>query len=70
MIIKCPQCKKESQWEKNSSRPFCCERCRLIDLGHWADGDYRLPDKNPLNESEQMLVEQELEKQIQESNND
>ncbi len=23
--------------------PFCGERCRLVDLGRWLDGDYRLP---------------------------
>ncbi len=23
--------------------PFCCERCKLIDLGAWLDGDYRIP---------------------------
>jgi len=24
--------------------PFCSERCRLIDLGRWLDGDYRLSE--------------------------
>jgi endogenous inhibitor of DNA gyrase (YacG/DUF329 family) len=24
-------------------RPFCSERCRLLDLGRWLDGDYRIP---------------------------
>jgi endogenous inhibitor of DNA gyrase (YacG/DUF329 family) len=24
-------------------RPFCSERCRLLDLGRWIDGDYRVP---------------------------
>lgn len=23
--------------------PFCSERCRLLDLGHWLKGDYRIP---------------------------
>jgi endogenous inhibitor of DNA gyrase (YacG/DUF329 family) len=23
--------------------PFCCDRCRLIDLGRWADGSYAIP---------------------------
>jgi endogenous inhibitor of DNA gyrase (YacG/DUF329 family) len=22
--------------------PFCCERCKLLDLGRWLDGDYRV----------------------------
>ena len=40
--IKCPRCKKETQWEDNPSRPFCSEQCRLVDLGRWADEDYRI----------------------------
>ena len=35
----CPQCKKALVWsETNDFRPFCSERCRLIDLGAWATG--------------------------------
>lgn len=30
-------------WEGNPNRPFCSERCQLIDLGNWADGQYTLP---------------------------
>jgi len=29
-------------WEGNPFRPFCSERCRLIDLGRWASEEYRL----------------------------
>ncbi len=43
MIIKCPQCKKETFWENNPYKPFCSERCRLIDLGMWIEEKYRLP---------------------------
>ena len=28
-------------------RPFCGERCQLIDLARWADGDYRVPAERP-----------------------
>ena len=38
--LKCPQCKTDVEWQGNPSRPFCSERCRLIDLGHWADESY------------------------------
>jgi len=27
----------------NPYRPFCSERCKLIDLGQWATGAYRIP---------------------------
>jgi endogenous inhibitor of DNA gyrase (YacG/DUF329 family) len=40
--ITCPICRKEAKWDDNPFRPFCSERCRLIDLGKWASGDYRI----------------------------
>lgn len=42
MIITCPLCKKTTTWEENPWRPFCSERCRLIDLGKWASDEYRI----------------------------
>ena len=41
--VKCPRCRKETPWENNPYRPFCSERCRLIDLGAWAQERYRIP---------------------------
>jgi len=38
----CPVCKKESAWDGNPFRPFCTERCRVIDLGKWASEEYRI----------------------------
>lgn len=36
-IVKCPTCSKDVEWIKeNKFRPFCCDRCKLIDLGEWA----------------------------------
>jgi len=40
--IICPTCKKESVWDDNPYRPFCSERCRLVDLGKWASEEYRI----------------------------
>ena len=42
MEYKCPQCGKESAWKGNKYRPFCSERCKLIDLGTWADEKYKV----------------------------
>lgn len=42
----CPRCGEPSQWEDNPYRPFCSERCKLIDLGAWANEDYRLPTQD------------------------
>lgn len=42
--IKCPQCGRLTFYsEENSFRPFCSKRCRLVDLGQWADGKYKVP---------------------------
>lgn len=38
----CPQCGRPVSWKGNPHRPFCSERCRLIDLGKWAIGEYRI----------------------------
>ena len=40
--LRCPQCRKPTVWDDNPHRPFCSERCRLLDLGAWADEDYRI----------------------------
>lgn len=45
--VKCPTCKAIVKWDTaNPYRPFCCERCKLIDLGAWADGSYAIPDRD------------------------
>jgi uncharacterized protein len=41
--VKCPTCRKETAWEDNPHRPFCSDRCRLIDLGAWVEERYRIP---------------------------
>ena len=42
--VRCPQCGGESEWSvDNPARPFCSERCKLIDLGAWASESYRVP---------------------------
>ncbi|MDN5753305.1 MAG: DNA gyrase inhibitor YacG [Nitrosospira sp.] len=44
-IVNCPQCGKIVAWETgNRYRPFCSERCKMIDLGEWATESYRIAD--------------------------
>jgi hypothetical protein len=33
--VKCPTCDREIDWAQSPFRPFCSERCKLIDLGAW-----------------------------------
>lgn len=43
-IYRCPQCRKPVQWRSdNAWRPFCSERCKLIDLGDWAAERHAIP---------------------------
>ena len=52
--VKCPTCRKETAWQGNPFRPFCSERCKMIDLGAWANGEYRVPgEKKPAEEEEE-----------------
>jgi endogenous inhibitor of DNA gyrase (YacG/DUF329 family) len=45
-VVSCPQCGRQVQWSPRSRyRPFCSERCKLIDLGEWATEGYRIPDE-------------------------
>lgn len=42
--VRCPTCGKEVLWTPESQwRPFCSERCKKIDLGAWANEEYRVP---------------------------
>lgn len=52
-IVTCPRCGGPSRYETaNPFRPFCCERCRNIDLGAWANEEHRLPDDTPQDDSD------------------
>ena len=43
--VKCPICAQEQTWRYNNSyRPFCSKRCRLIDLGGWAEERYSIDE--------------------------
>ncbi|MEY4617050.1 MAG: ligase inhibitor [Pseudomonadota bacterium] len=43
-VVTCPRCKTKLVYsQENPYRPFCSERCKLIDLGAWANEDYRIP---------------------------
>lgn len=43
-IVTCPTCGQRVKWtSSNPNRPFCSDRCKLIDLGGWADGQHAIP---------------------------
>jgi endogenous inhibitor of DNA gyrase (YacG/DUF329 family) len=61
----CPQCKKPTEYSaKNPFRPFCSDRCKLIDLGDWADGKHAIPAENLV------TADSENESETDDSDND
>ena len=61
--VKCPSCHKSVDWSKASPfRPFCSERCRLIDLGEWASEKHAIP-------GEQVITSEEIPISQDEKNN-
>jgi len=56
----CPNCKKKLKWSTdNPFRPFCSERCKLIDLGAWADGSYAIPSEEPILSNDELPYDEE-----------
>ncbi len=41
--VSCPTCKKKFNYFDSEFRPFCCEKCRMVDLGHWLSESYSVP---------------------------
>ena len=54
--VKCPSCGNRTEYEGNEFRPFCSERCKLLDFGAWADEEYALPTQDTA------LTEEDLDK--------
>ncbi len=55
--VKCPRCGKEILYRDSPFRPFCSERCKLIDLGHWVSGRYRIPTVSPAEQEDEVPTE-------------
>ena len=54
--ILCPMCKAEVIWDKQHPfKPFCSERCKLIDLGEWASEEKRIPGDPVYYEDDSLL---------------
>lgn len=40
--VNCPKCKKRFEYYSSESRPFCSQRCKTVDCGHWLMGEYAI----------------------------
>lgn len=46
-LVPCPYCGKETPFvSTNPHRPFCSERCQLLDLGKWSAEKFRIPGED------------------------
>ena len=69
--VNCPQCDKKFPYYESEFRPFCSERCKLIDLGHWFQESYRVPLKEKIqNDPNNENKKNENEIDIEESGED
>ena len=42
-LVKCPECGTSCRFDtSNEHRPFCSERCKMLDLGAWASESYKV----------------------------
>jgi endogenous inhibitor of DNA gyrase (YacG/DUF329 family) len=58
-IARCPQCGQPAELSpQNGYRPFCSERCKLLDLGAWASGRYAIPSADDESDPEEPRVEE------------
>ncbi|MBT4790064.1 MAG: DNA gyrase inhibitor YacG [Halobacteriovoraceae bacterium] len=44
--VNCPSCKKKFNYYTSEFRPFCNERCKMVDMGHWFDESYAIAGKD------------------------
>ncbi len=50
LLVSCPNCKKSVAWnDKFPFKPFCSERCKLIDLGEWAAEKHKIEGESVQN---------------------
>lgn len=48
LTVACPVCATQVAWlPQNAFRPFCSQRCKMIDLGDWATEAYKIPCETP-----------------------
>lgn len=60
-LVECPNCGVESEYNGNEFRPFCSERCKLIDFGSWTEEEYSLQaEPSELTEEEIDALEKSL----------
>lgn len=53
LTVKCPTCQRSLAWTAEQLfKPFCSERCRMIDLGEWLMEEKRIAGESLLLDSD------------------
>ncbi len=56
LSLNCPVCKKVIQWNADfPNRPFCSERCKMIDLGAWSSEEHTIPGETSVEAIEAIM---------------
>lgn len=66
--VKCPQCNTVFPYYDSEFRPFCCERCKMIDLGHWFEETYKVPVKEvvkPDTQKEEKVTDEKANQEVE-----
>ncbi|MEH0862041.1 MULTISPECIES: DNA gyrase inhibitor YacG [Halobacteriovorax] len=50
--VKCPECSQEFNYYESEFRPFCSEKCKMVDLGMWLTENYTVASHEPLSDSD------------------
>lgn len=63
-FVRCPQCAKCLEYRvDNPSRPFCSPRCKLLDLGAWAEERYAIAGPTALSEESGLEAFTEMQRE-------
>ena len=59
--VNCPSCKSDFDYYSSEFRPFCSQKCKMIDLGLWLTESYSIDSKEPLEEADidKVIINQE-----------
>ncbi|SJM93882.1 conserved hypothetical protein [Crenothrix polyspora] len=56
LTVKCPTCERPVAWTSEQLfKPFCCDRCKLIDLGEWFMEEKSIPGEALLDDEQEDL---------------
>lgn len=63
--VKCPKCRLQFEYYKSDFRPFCSEKCKMVDLGHWFEESYQfqspIASEDDFREYEKALLEKGID---------